>query len=221
MSQIKYKCLMIDHDDTAVDSSREIHYPCFVKTVETFRPGEYILTLEEFMNACFYPGLYDYYTRILGFTKEELDLELEMWQNYVKERVPHFYEGIGEILSDFRASGGVIAVSSQSHRDVILRDYTARLGFVPDLIYGCELPPDKCKPSTYSIDDACREIGITPDDVLVVDDLRTGLEMAKRAGAHFAAAGWSHFVPEIKRYMRENSSVYLDEVAQLKSILIK
>jgi hypothetical protein len=130
MSQIKYKCLMIDHDDTAVDSSREIHYPCFVKTVETFRPGEYILTLEEFMNACFYPGLYDYYTRILGFTKEELDLELEMWQNYVKERVPHFYEGIGEILSDFRASGGVIAVSSQSHRDVILRDYTARLGFV-------------------------------------------------------------------------------------------
>ena len=79
---LKYKCLVIDHDDTAVKSSPEIHYPCFIKTVETFRPGEYILTLEEFMNACFYPGLYDYYSRVLGFTKEELDLELEMWQKY-------------------------------------------------------------------------------------------------------------------------------------------
>ena len=217
----KFKCLMLDHDDTAVKSSPEIHYPCFVKTIELFRPGEYILTLGEFMNACFYPGLYDYYTRVLSFSKEELDLEFEMWQEYVKTRVPHFYEGIGEILSDFKAAGGVIAVSSQSHRDVIERDYTERLGFLPDFIYGCELPPDKCKPSPFAVADLCEKTGATPADVLVVDDLRTGLEMARAAGAHFAAAGWSQFVPEIERFMRENSEFYLDGVEKLKEVLFE
>lgn len=219
--KLKFKCLILDHDDTAVKSSPEIHYPCFIKTVETFRPGEYILTLEEFMNACFYPGLYDYYTRILGFTKEELDLELEMWQKYVKTRVPHFYEGIGEILRDFREAGGVIAVSSQSHIDVIKRDYTERLGFLPDYIYGCELPPEKCKPSPFSVKDICEKTGLGVSDVLVVDDLRTGLEMARASGAHFAAAGWSQFVPEIERYMRDSSEFYLDKVENLKEILFE
>ena len=69
---LKYKCLIIDHDDTAVKSSPEIHYPCFVKTIETFRPGEYILTLQEFMNVCFYPNLETYYKNELGFTKEDI-----------------------------------------------------------------------------------------------------------------------------------------------------
>ena len=217
----KFRCLMLDHDDTAVKSSPEIHYPCFVKTIEIFRPGEYVLTLEEFMNACFYPGLYDYYTRVLSFTKEELDLEFEMWQEYVKTRVPHFYEGIGEILSDFKAAGGVIAVSSQSHKDVIERDYTERLGFLPDYIYGCELPPEKCKPSPFAVADLCGKTGATPADVLVVDDLRTGLEMARAAGAHFAAAGWSQFVPEIERFMRDNSEFYLDSVEKLRKVLFE
>jgi len=217
----KFSCLMLDHDDTAVKSSPEIHYPCFVKTIEVFRPGEYVLTLEEFMNACFYPGLYDYYTRVMSFTKEELDLEFEMWQEYVKTRVPHFYEGIGEILSDFKAAGGVLAVSSQSHRDVIERDYTERLGFLPDFIYGCELPPEKCKPSPFAVTDVCEKTGITPAGVLVVDDLRTGLEMAREARAHFAAAGWSQFVPEIENYMRDNSEFYLDNVDKLRKVLFE
>ena len=221
MNKIKYKCLMIDHDDTAVDSSREIHYPCFVKTVETFRPGQKILTLEQFMHACFYPGLFDYYTKELLFTKEELELELEMWQNYVKTRIPHFFDGIGDILKKYREAGGIIAVSSQSHKDVILRDYGERLGFAPDYIYGCELPPEKCKPSTFSVEDVCDKCGIKPSDVIVVDDLRTGLEMAKRAGSQFAAAGWSHFVCEIKRYMMENSKIYLESVSDLERLIFE
>lgn len=217
--QRKYKCLIIDHDDTAVKSSPEIHYPCFVKTIEVFRPGEYVLTLEEFMHACFYPGLFEYYTKSLGFTKEELDLELDMWQRYAKERVPHFYEGVGEAINDFRNAGGIVAVSSQSHIDIIKRDYIERLGFLPDYIYGCELEKDKCKPSPFAILDVCEKCGVLPCETIVVDDLRTGLEMAKSAGANFAAAGWSHFVPEIKRYMKKNSEIYLENTEDLRKIL--
>ena len=218
--EVKFKCLMIDHDDTAVKSSPEIHYPCFVKVIETFRPGEYVLSLSEFMHACFYPGLYEYYTKNLGFTKEELDLEMEIWQDYVATRIPTFYDGIDSLLGEYRARGGIVAVSSQSHKDVIRRDYSARLGFLPDHIYGCELPPDKCKPSTFSVDDVCKKEGIQPCEVLVVDDLRTGLEMARAAGAHFAAAGWSQFVPEIESYMASNAEFYCKSVDELRKLLI-
>ena len=216
---LKFKCLVLDHDDTAVKSSPEIHYPCFVKTVELFRPGEYILTLEEFMNACFYPSLSEYYRRVLGFTKEELDLEFEMWREYADERVPHFYEGIERILADYKAAGGVLAVSSQSQKAIIERDYTERLGLLPDMIYGCELDSDKCKPSPYAVFDVCEKYGFDPSDVLVVDDLKTGLEMARSAGAHFAAAGWSHFVPEIRNYMANNSEFYLKTTDELRELL--
>ena len=216
---LKYKCLIVDHDDTAVKSSPEIHYPCFVKTIETFRPGEYILTLEEFMNVCFYPNLETYYRNELGFTKEELALEYEMWRKYAAERVPHFYEGIEEILTDLKAAGGVFAVSSQSHKAVIERDYAARTSIAPDFIYGCEIGLDNCKPSPFTVIDVCEKTGLSPSDVLVVDDLKTGLEMAKRSGAHFAAAGWSHFVPEIRKYMEENSEFYLRTTDELRTLI--
>ena len=218
---LKYKCLIIDHDDTAVKSSPEIHYPCFVKTIETFRPGEYILTLQEFMNVCFYPNLETYYKNELGFTKEELELEYEMWRKYVAERVPHFYEGIEEILTDLKAAGGVFAVSSQSHKAVIERDYAARTSVAPDFIYGCEIGLGNCKPSPFTVIDVCEKAGLSPSDVLIVDDLKTGLEMARRSGAHFAAAGWSHFVPEIRRYMKENAEFYLRTTDELKALIFE
>ena len=210
---------MLDHDDTAVNSTPEIHYPCFVKTVELFRPHHYILTLDEFLNACFYPGLFDYYIKELGFTKEEMALEFEMWQKYVMTCTPHFFDGIGDVIAKFKAAGGTFAVSSQSHKEIILRDYGTQLGFEPDFIYGCELPNDKCKPEPFSVTDVCEKCGILPSDVLVVDDLRTGLEMAKTAGAHFAAAGWSHTVPEIAAFMKEHSETYLSSVSELDDLL--
>ncbi|HOK48860.1 MAG TPA: hydrolase, partial [Sedimentibacter sp.] len=30
---MKYKCLVLDHDDTAVKSTPDIHYPSFVKAL--------------------------------------------------------------------------------------------------------------------------------------------------------------------------------------------
>ena len=35
---MKYKCLVLDHDDTVVDSTATIHFPSFVKYLEDYRP---------------------------------------------------------------------------------------------------------------------------------------------------------------------------------------
>ena len=45
MRALRYKCLVLDHDDTAVQSTPEIHYPAFCETVETLR--RFILGEEE------------------------------------------------------------------------------------------------------------------------------------------------------------------------------
>jgi predicted HAD superfamily phosphohydrolase YqeG len=34
---LNYKCILLDHDDTIVESTQEIHYPSFLETLRTFR----------------------------------------------------------------------------------------------------------------------------------------------------------------------------------------
>ena len=46
---MKYKCLIIDHDDTAVNSTPTVNYPAFVSALKKHRPQE-SYTLEEFMD---------------------------------------------------------------------------------------------------------------------------------------------------------------------------
>lgn len=219
--ELRYRLLILDHDDTTVRSSPDIHYPIFRKSMETLRPGEEILSLEGFMHVCFYPGLMYYYTHELGMTREELKLEEEMWKKIVQETDPSFFEGIPEILADFRKAGGFIAVSSQNHSENIIRNYKAKAGLVPDLVYGYDIGDDKTKPNPFSVFDACEKTGCRPEDTIVVDDLKTGFEMAKAAGVDFAAAGWSHFVPEIGKMMRELSKVYLETTDDLRKLLFK
>ena len=44
---MKYKCLVLDHDDTIVNSTATIHYPAFIESLKILRP-HLTLTLEEY-----------------------------------------------------------------------------------------------------------------------------------------------------------------------------
>ena len=52
---LKYPCLVLDHDDTAVASEATVHYPCFCRYLEIYRPGMTI-TEHEYISGCFSPG---------------------------------------------------------------------------------------------------------------------------------------------------------------------
>jgi phosphoglycolate phosphatase len=47
---LKYKCLILDHDDTSVKSTPDIHYPSFVQALKELRPNEKPITFEEFVD---------------------------------------------------------------------------------------------------------------------------------------------------------------------------
>lgn len=215
---MKYPCLVLDHDDTVVNSTATVHYPCFVEYMTEHFP-EKILTLEEYFRYNFDPGVIPMFTEICGMTVEEMHEEEAYWKEYVKHHVPKAYPGIREILEEQKRQGGQIAVVSHSYSENILRDYRENGLPAPDLIFGWEAPPEQRKPSPYPLYEIMEKIGLDREQLLVVDDLKPGYDMAQAAGVPFAAAGWANDIPEIEAFMRANCNPYFKTVRELKQFL--
>ena len=217
---MKYKCLVLDHDDTVVDSSASIHYPSFVEYLKIARPhlaDKY--SVEEYFEKNFHPGILELFTDEIGLSPEELKEEEAFWRDYVKNHIPHAYPGIKEIIEEFRARGGLIVVDSHSLTENIIRDYKANGLPEPDVIYGWDIPKEMRKPNPGTLFDLMEKYGLRPEDILVVDDLKPGYDMAKGAGVDIAAAGWAHSVPEIVSFMSENCEYFCRTVEELRKIL--
>ena len=215
-----YKCLVLDHDDTVVNSTATIHFPCFLEYLELTRPGaEKNYTLESYLEKNFYPGVEALFLEELSMTEAEFEAEQAYWSEYVKKHIPEAYAGIKEIISDFKSRGGIVAVVSHSYEAYIKRDYEKNSLPEPDIIYGWDLPREKRKPSPFAIEDLCKRYGLSPGEILVVDDLKPGCDMAKAAGADFAAAGWGYEVPVMEKLMRSSCDFYLKTVDELRQLL--
>ena len=176
-------------------------------------------TLSDYFIKNFHPGVIALFRDEIGLSEEEMREEEEYWKNFVAGHIPEAYEGMGDIIRRFRDEGGIIAVASHSFRQYIERDYRARNLPMPDEIYGWDLPHNKRKPEPFAILDLMEKYSLSPSEILVVDDLKPGFDMARAAGADFAAAGWAYDVPEIETFMRERCDYYLKTVSDLSSLL--
>ena len=217
---MKYKCLVLDHDDTVVSSTAEIHYPCFIQYLSETRPhlvGEW--TLERYFVENFHPGITAILRDGLGMDEEEMQREYNYWAEYVKNHIPAAFQGIRGIIEEFRRRGGIIAVDSHSYRKYIERDFLHNGLPMPDEIYSWDLPEEQRKPSPYTLIELMKKYSLKPSEVLVVDDLKPGYDMARGAGVDFAAAGWAYDIPEIKDFMSKYGDYYLEDVASLHKIL--
>lgn len=215
---MRYRCLVMDHDDTVVNSTATIHFPSFLAYLQKVRP-EKTYTLEDYFSKNFDPGIISLFTDELGFSKREMDEEFAFWQEYVKTRVPKAYPGIREILERHKAEGGLLAVISHSVRDTIVRDYRENGLPQPDVIFGWELPEHQRKPHPWPMEQLMQRYGLRPEEILTVDDLKPGYDMCRACGVPFAAAGWANDVPEIERFMRQNCDFYFKTVAELDAFL--
>ena len=215
---LKYPCLVLDHDDTTVNSTATLHYPAFVAFMKIHRP-DLRMSLEEYFRYNFDPGVVPFFRDICGLTEPEMKEEEIFWKGFVQHRVPEAYPGIREILEEHKSRGGKICVVSHSFADYIRRDYRENNLPEPDLIFGWERPPEQRKPSVYPLKEIMKTFCMKPEELLVVDDLKPGYDMAKAAGVPFAAAGWSNDIPEIERFMRENCGLYFKKVVEFGNFL--
>lgn len=215
---MKYPCLILDHDDTVVNSTATIHYPAFVAYMKDVRP-HINLTLEEYFALNFDPGVVPLFRDICGLSPEEMKAEEMFWASYVKDHIPRAYDGIREILEKHKENGGLFCVISHSYSYYIERDYEHNGLPKPDLIYGWDLEPSLRKPNPYAVHEIARTFSLSPEEMLVIDDLKPGYEMARAAGVPFAAAGWANDIPEIENFMRQNCDFYFKEVKDLVAFL--
>lgn len=216
---LKYPCLVLDHDDTVVQSEATVNYPFFVYILDQFRPGTTI-TLEEYVHGCCHLGFADMCRKWYGFTEQELIDEYMGWQNYIKDHIPAPFPGIERIIRRQKAEGGLVCVVSHSSDINILRDYRKHFGIEPDAIYSWDLPEHLRKPSTYALEDIMKKYGLAPDQLLVVDDMKPACEMASRAGVPIAFAAWGRKdYPEISSEMRRLCAYSFDSVSELEEFL--
>ena len=186
---LKYPCLVLDHDDTVVQSEATVNYPFFVYILDQFRPGTTI-TLQEYVEGCCHLGFADMCRKWYGFTEQELVDEYKGWQEYIKTNIPAPFPGIGNIIRRQKELGGMICVVSHSSDVNILRDYRTHFGMEPDAIYSWDLPEQLRKPSTYALEDIMKRYGFSPEQLLVVDDMKPACQMARDARVPIAFAGW-------------------------------
>ena len=217
-NNLKYKCLILDHDDTVMDSTAHVHHPAFLVSLAELRPGRTI-SLEDYFRMNFHPGFIEYCRRELGFTEAEFDREVEMWKEYVADHVPTAYPGMARIIRRQKELGGLVCVVSHSFDFNIRRDYAANGLPEPDAIYGWELPPERRKPDPWALYQIMERFGLRPEQALVVDDLKPGYDMARAADVPFAAACWAYDVPEIRQFMECNCAVSFTDPSDLERYL--
>ena len=217
---MKYKCLVLDHDDTVVHSTPDIHYPSFVEALKTLRPDNELLSLEDFVHYCFNPGFSALCSDIMGFSDDEQAVQYQIWLHHVQSCTPSFFPGMPELLNAYKARDGIICVVSHSEKQQILRDYNTHCNVEPDMIFGWELDASKRKPSPYPLEKIMSSFRLKPEDMLMVDDLKPGLDMARSCGVDFAGAGWSHSIREIADYMRTHGDYYFESVELFRAFMM-
>ena len=216
----KYKCLIFDHDDTVVDSTASIHQPAFQAYLDIYRPGR-TCTLDEYMLKNCDPGFINMCYDDYGMSDKELEEETVFWQNYVKNHIPKAYAGMREIMERQLAQGGHICVVTHSFDSTVRRDYEANSLPQPELVFGWEQPKERRKPSVWPVEETMRRLNLNREDLLMIDDLRPGYEMAKAAGIDFAAARWANDIEQIDGFMLNMCGRIFKSVEELGRFLFE
>ena len=200
---LKYPCLVLDHDDTVVQSESTINYPYFCYILDKFRPG-CTITREEYFHGCFHLGFAEMCRQKYRFTEEELVEEYTGWKAYIRSHIPDPFPGINRVIRRHKEAGGVLCVVSHSSAENITRDYQTHFGILPDDIYGWDLPESQRKPNPYPLLQIMEKYSLRPEELLVVDDMKPAWDMAQKVGAPVAFAGWGKAdCPELCELMRQ------------------
>ena len=217
---LRYQCLVLDHDDTVTDSTAHVHYPAFQDAMRQMRPGV-SLSLEDYLRVNFDPGFHAYCAQTLRFTEADFEREYGIWQGWVQKTVPQVFPGMVRLIRRFTEAGGLVCVVSHSVDFNIRRDYRENGLPEPYLVYGWEQPKEHRKPEPWPLDQIMEKTGLPASQLLMVDDLKPGLDMAQKRGVDFAAALWAYDVPEIHGFMRRHSPLCFDTPEALEAFVME
>ena len=215
----KYRCLVLDHDDTVVQTEKTLGYPFFCKVLNAFRPGETI-SFDDYVLDCHNYGFAEMCRLRWNFTPEEQKEEYRGWMEYLMTQIPDTFPGIGDVIRRQKEAGGLICVVSHSSTENITRDYSHHFGILPDTIYGWDLPKEQRKPNSYPLLDIMAKYELSPSDILVVDDMKLGWKMANSINVPIAFAAWGKLdFPELSDEMTGLCDYHFESPAEFAKFL--
>ena len=218
---LKYPCLVLDHDDTVVQTEKTIGYPYFCYILDQFRPGEKI-SMKDYVRDCHEIGFAEMCRRRWDFTEQEQAAEYKGWMEYVMTHVPEIFPGIDRIVRRQKEEGGLVCVVSHSSVQNIRRDYSVHMGVQPDAIYGWDYPEELRKPNPFPLQDIMARYSLEPKDILVVDDMKLAWKMAEPLGVEVAFAAWGKQEhPELLREMKQLCAWSFDDPRDLEKFLFE
>lgn len=218
---LKFPCLVLDHDDTVVQTEKTLGYPYFCYILDQFRPGQTI-SFHDYVHDCHELGFAEMCRKRWQFTQEEQKEEYRGWMEYVMTHIPEVFSGIGDVIRRQKEAGGLVCVVSHSSQKNITRDYAHHFDITPDAIYGWDLPEDQRKPNPYPLLDIMERYQLSPKDILVVDDMKLAWKMAHPLGVPIAFAAWGkEEFPELSKEMRRLCDFTFESPEKLEEFLFK
>lgn len=218
---LKFPCLVLDHDDTVVQTEKTLGYPYFCYILDQFRPGQTI-SFHDYVHDCHELGFSEMCRKRWQFTQEEQKEEYRGWMEYVMTHIPEVFSGIGDVIRRQKEAGGLVCVVSHSSQKNITRDYAHHFGIAPDAIYGWDLPENQRKPNPYPLLDIMERYQLSPKDILVVDDMKLAWKMANPLGVPIAFAAWGkEEFPELSKEMRRLCDFTFESPEKLEEFLFK
>ncbi|MBN2881128.1 HAD family hydrolase [Candidatus Woesearchaeota archaeon] len=223
--ELKYKCIVLDHDDTVVESGLALHHKAHVEFMKKYKPRAIPIKRENWYKVCYDPGFMTFCKTNLAFTEKDWEEEFKFWSEFVSKHPPKFFEGMPEILQEYKEKGGKIVVSSFSLEKNIKRDYEINSKIMPDLIYGWGVGDGKRKPSTWIVDNIAKKYNLKPEEILVVDDSKEGIVMGNNFGCTTIGVDWArqgkNNVPEITEFLKKEASIYISNIQDFKDQILK
>ena len=101
---LRYSCLVLDHDDTVVDSIATVHYPSFLETLSRVKP-DFQPSLTEYRRLNHAHGFEALCYQVLGFSQADMLVQNEVWFSYMRRLIPPMFPGMAQLLRAFRAAG--------------------------------------------------------------------------------------------------------------------
>jgi phosphoglycolate phosphatase/pyrophosphatase PpaX len=219
---LKYKCLLLDHDDTAIPTTKNTHFPAHLKVLDLLNRSHQGVDLDTWFLKNFDPGIMDYYTKELGFSDDEMELEQKIWREYTTNfnKVPDFFPKLIDSLKKYHEKGGLVVIVSHSQEDIIDKHYKLKgKGFLPDKIYGWNY--ELKKPNPELIEEIKNKYNLDKSKMILVDDLKPGFLMAKESSIDFGYASWGHKIPQIQEFMKKNATYYLNNIDDFEKTILK
>ena len=177
----RFKAVLFDFDGTLVDSSEGIFKSLIYAFEKDGKPAPDAATLRKFIG----PPIYDSFKTLFGYADEKIDFMIEKYRERYRAigwREARVYDGIPELLRALQANGIKMATAS-SKPTPFIRQIVEDQGLLSyfDYLGGTQfdnISSDK----TEILKNAMQELGVTPEETVMVGDRLFDIRGAKGAG---------------------------------------